>query len=164
MNIKKANINNIEEIFFFVQKAIKKMNNEGILQWDEIYPSKDDFYNDAQKNQLYIAEINGQTAACFTLNQECDEEYKNGNWKYKGSEFYVIHRLCVNPDFQNKGIGTKVCLEIEKIAAAKGIKSLKLDCFTKNPYSQKMYKNLGYSEVGFADWRKGRFVLMEKIL
>ena len=164
MKIKKASLDNIEKIFTFVQKAINKMIEQGIFQWDEIYPTKDDFANDARKNQLYIAEVDGQIAVCFTLNQECDEEYKNGNWKYNGPDFLVIHRLCVNPDFQNKGIGSKVCQEIEKLAAERGMKALKLDCFTQNPYSQKMYTKLGYSEVGFADWRKGRFILMEKIL
>lgn len=152
------------EIFTFVKKAVKKMDEQGIPQWDEIYPTADDFAGDAEKNQLYVAVVDGKPAACFTLNQECDEEYKNGEWSYKGPDFLVIHRLCVNPEFQNQGVGTKVCLEIEKIAAAEGIKSLKLDCFTLNPYSQKMYNKLGYKTVGFADWRKGRFILMEKLL
>ncbi|MCQ2586120.1 MAG: GNAT family N-acetyltransferase [Treponema sp.] len=164
MNVRIATKNDVTEIFAFVQKAVERMNEQGIPQWDEIYPTADDFASDAEKNQLYVAEIDGKPAACFTLSQECDEAYADGKWTYTGPDFLVIHRLCVNPEFQNQGAGTKVCREIEKIAIAAGMKSLKLDCFTLNPYSQKMYNKLGYKTVGYADWRKGRFILMEKIL
>lgn len=40
----------------------------------------------------------------------------------------------------------------------------RLDAFTENPFALKLYDNLGYSRVGYADWRKGRFYLMEKYL
>lgn len=42
--------------------------------------------------------------------------------------------------------------------------SIRLDVFTKNPYAQKLYRKNGYQVRGFADWRKGRFDLMEKKL
>lgn len=164
MTFRKATKTDVAEIFAFVKAAIKKMNELGIPQWDDIYPTLDDFANDAEKNQLYVVEVNGQAAACFTLNKECDEAYADGNWTYEGPDFFVLHRLCVNPEFQNQGVGTAVCLEIEKIVASFCTKSIKLDCFTLNPYSQKMYNKLGYKTVGFADWRKGRFILMEKLL
>lgn len=164
LQVRKATKDDVNQIFAFVQKAVARMIEQGIPQWDEIYPTVDDFAEDAEKNQLYVAEIDGKPAACFTLSQECDDAYADGDWSYGGPDFLVIHRLCVNPEFQNQGVGTKVCLEIEKIALAAGMKSLKLDCFTLNPYSQKMYNKLGYKTVGFADWRKGRFILMEKLL
>lgn len=162
MEIIKATKEEAVKIFEFVKLAIKKMDEQGIFQWDEIYPIQNDFEEDALKNQLYVAKIDGKLAACFTLNKECDEEYKNGAWTYKGLDFCVIHRLCVNPEFQNKGVGKEVCLEIEKILKNNAVKSIKLDCFTENPFSLRLYKKLGYKEVGYADWRKGRFVLMEK--
>lgn len=164
MTVRKATKDDVIQIFAFVQKAVARMIEQGIPQWDEIYPIVDDFAEDAEKNHLYVAEVEGKAAACFTLNKDCDEEYKNGEWTYTGPDFLVIHRLCVNPEFQNRGVGSKVCLEIEKVALAAGMKSLKLDCFTQNPYSQKMYNKLGYKTVGYADWRKGRFILMEKLL
>ena len=164
MNIRKANTEDAARIFSFVKEAVNKMDGQGIKQWDEFYPTQDDFENDASKNQLYIAEINGKPAACFTLNKDCDEEYKNGSWVHTGDNYIVIHRLCVNPEFQNQGLGRKVCIEIENLVKPQGIKSIKLDCFAQNPYSQKLYHKLGYKDVGFADWRKGRFILMEKVL
>ncbi len=96
MKIKKVVPTQVPEVFQFVQSAISKMISQGIFQWDEIYPTQKDFLTDAQNNQLYIVEIDEKPAACFTLNKDCDEEYKNGTWSYTGEDYVVIHRLCVN--------------------------------------------------------------------
>lgn len=105
-----------------------------------------------------------EIVAVYVLNQECDEEYQNGNWNYPNARYYIIHRLCVNPKFQNQGIARQVMQHIEKELQNKGIESIRLDAFTENPYSLKLYQSLGYAITGHADWRKGRFYLMEKSL
>lgn len=38
------------------------------------------------------------------------------------------------------------------------------DIVTQNPFAQKLYRHNGYESRGYADWRKGRFDLMEKKL
>lgn len=53
---------------------------------------------------------------------------------------------------------------IESKLRNEGIKSIRLDAFTKNPYAIKLYKNLGYNIAGIAEWRMGKFYLMEKCL
>ena len=140
------------------------MNEQNISQWDEFYPDRQILQEDLQKNQMFIGKKNGSIAVCFVLNEECDEEYKNGKWICPQSHFCVIHRLCVNPDFQNQGIATKTMNYIEELCKENGFDSIRLDCFTKNPYSIKLYNKAGYSVTGYADWRKGRFELREKKL
>ena len=54
----------------------------------------DDLEDDIKKNQMYIGKKNGKIAVCFVLNEECDEEYKNGKWICPDSHFCIIHRLC----------------------------------------------------------------------
>ena len=138
------------------------MEKQGIHQWDEIYPDLPTITEDIKKNQMYVGIIDNKIAVCFVLNEECDEEYKNGKWKCPNSKFCVIHRLCVNPEFQNQGIATKTMDYIESICKEAGY--VRLDCFTQNPYSQKLYNKTCYKITGYADWRKGRFELREKIL
>ena len=140
------------------------MEKDNIHQWDEIYPDKDILKEDITKNQMYIGKTDNKIAVCFVLNEECDEEYKNGFWKYPDSRFNVIHRLCVNPLFQNQGIAAKTLEYIENLSKSEGYDSIRLDCFTQNPYSRKLYDKAGYSITGYADWRKGRFELREKKL
>ena len=164
MNYSKANKNQIEEVYSVFSAAIENMEKQGIHQWDEIYPDKAILEEDIAKNQMYIGKIDNEIAVCFVLSEECDEEYKNGKWQYPDAKFNVIHRLCVNPKFQNKGIATQTMIYIKKTSKAQGYEVIRLDCFTKNPYSQKLYEKAGYSVVGYADWRKGRFELREKKL
>ena len=140
------------------------MENNDIHQWDEIYPDKAILAEDIRQNLMYIGEIDNKIAVCFVLSEECDEEYKNGKWQWPDSKFCVIHRLCVNPDFQNQGIAGKTLEYIESLCKSQGYDSIRLDCFTENPYSRKLYDKAGYSVVGYADWRKGRFELLEKKL
>ena len=145
---RKAEPNDIEEIC-------------GIVH-DALYPAKEDFQEDIKKDQLYVGSVNGQIAVVYTLNQECDKAYENGKWKYKNEPFYVVHRLCVDPDFQNKGIAKSTLLYVEKQLEGSDIHVIRLDVFSGNPFALRLYDSLGYYKVGHADWRKGKFFLMEK--
>ena len=164
MNYCKATLNQLDEIFLLYTNAIKTMDSQGIPQWDEIYPDKLILEEDIKKNQMYIGLKDERIAVCFVLNEECDEEYKNGKWICSDSKYLIIHRLCVNPDFQNQGIAAKTMEYIENLAKDFGYNSIRLDCFTLNPYSKKLYDKAGYTVTGYADWRKGRFELREKKL
>lgn len=44
------------------------------------------------------------------------------------------------------------------------IEAIRLDVFSENPYALKLYQNMGFIKTGHADWRKGRFYLMEKYI
>ena len=40
--------------------AIDAMERNNIFQWDDLYPAKEDFQEDVNKNQLYVGSVNGQ--------------------------------------------------------------------------------------------------------
>lgn len=159
-----AKVNDLDSIFDLVQNTIKQMKLDNIHQWDNIYPTKADFNNDILRNELYVGIINEKIVVVYALNKECDEQYKNGKWQYIGNNFIVIHRLCVAPDFQKKGIANITLLHIENELRYAGVNAVKLDVFCENPYALKLYSNNGYDKVGIAHWRKGKFLLMEKLL
>lgn len=154
----------LDGVFRLFTAAIAEMNRNNIPQWDELYPDRAILSEDIEKNQLFVGMAEGEIASVYVLNSECDEEYKNGDWRYPNASFCVIHRLCVNPKFQNRGIGNLTMRHIEAQIKQEGFESVRLDAFTRNPYALKMYDKLGYVIVGTADWRKGRFFLMEKKL
>ena len=164
LNYYKAKSQEIDEIFNIYSKSIIKMEKDGIHQWDNIYPDKEIIAEDIAQECMYIGKIGSIIVVCFTLSEEYDEEYKNRTWKYPESKFCIIHRLCVSPDFQNKGIAGETLNYIEILSKSQGYEAIRLDCFTENPYSKKLYDKAGYNVVGYADWRKGRFELREKKL
>lgn len=154
----------IDKICSMVENAIKIMESQQIFQWDSLYPTKADFLEDIEKQQLFIGLAESDILVVYALNRNSDEQYQNGDWKYSASEYRVLHRLCVNPKYQNKGIARTTLLHIEKELKEMGVETIRLDVFGNNPFALSLYQNSGYKKVGYADWRKGRFLLMEKHL
>ena len=164
IDFKKADTGEVDEIFAMFAQTIADMNANGIPQWDEVYPCRDDLLADAEKRELYAGRIDGRVAAAYVLNRECDGEYENGAWQYPDAVYFVIHRLCVSARFQKQGLGTRTVQHIEQQARAMGAESIRLDAFTLNPHAVRLYEKCGYHNVGFAHFRKGIFYLMEKKL
>ena len=164
VQFRKARIEDIDAIVFMYQKAIETMIEHKIYQWDEIYPERSILTEDIQLGQLYLGVCDHTIACAYVINKIYDEEYKNGNWKYPDASFHIIHRLCVNVDFQGKGLGRITVKHIEKQLRDMKIDSIRLDAFTQNPSAVAMYEKLGYQTVGVANLRKGKFFLMEKYL
>lgn len=155
-----ADKSHIDEIYSLFRNAICEMNKNGIYQWDEIYPCRDDIEKDIEQCQMYIAMSEDAIAAVYVINFEYDKQYNDADWEY--SDFIILHRLCVNPDFQHRGIAAAVLNHIEAELKTQGIQSIRLDVFSKNPYALKLYEKAGYKKTGTANFRKGLFYLMEK--
>ncbi|MBR3516683.1 MAG: GNAT family N-acetyltransferase [Lachnospiraceae bacterium] len=164
MEYRIGTLQDLDAICQLIRDAVEEMERHGIHQWDEVYPARADFEEDIRKNNLYLAYEEDTLAALYVISDECDEAYQNGAWKYEDASAYILHRFCVSPKFQNKGIGKKVLLYIEEQIRDMGYRSIRLDTFTENPFAQRLYRHNGYVQVGYADWRKGRFDLMEKKL
>jgi ribosomal protein S18 acetylase RimI-like enzyme len=205
LEIIKITIEDLVDVVNLYKNAIKKMEENNIFQWDEIYPDEDILKDDVIKGQMYGIKMNNemslfqnpvgfepgsrknrqkpgfsthfkeavpktevfeqpQIVCVFVINNEFDEAYLNGKWEYNQDNYKVIHRICVKSNYQNKGIGTKAMIKKAENLKNNNTGSIRLDAFSKNPYSLKMYNKLGYRKVGEANWRKGLFYLLEKIL
>lgn len=151
-------------VCLLIKDAIAEMEKNGIYQWDEVYPARSDFEEDIKNNNLYVVFDEDMLIAFYVISGEYDEQYNNAEWKCEADSAYILHRFCVSPKVQNRGIGKKILRHIEHQIKDMGYKSVRLDTFTENPFAQKLYRHNGYESRGYADWRKGRFDLMEKKL
>ena len=163
MKFRLGTIQDLDDICKLVGNAITEMEKHEIYQWDEHYPARSDFEEDIRNNNLYVVCEGDELAAFYVISNESDEQYNNAEWLF-GDNYYVLHRFCVDPNMQNKGVGKMVLSHIEEQIKDMGYKSVRLDTFTKNPFAQRLYRHNGYEARGYADWRKGRFDLMEKAL
>ena len=154
----------IDAICTLITSAIAEMERNNIYQWDSIYPAKEDFSNDIINKTLYVGTIDDDIAVVYAINKDADEQYANGLWAYPDSDYCIIHRFCVNPKFQNRGVARETLRHIESTLRENATESIRLDVFTENPYALRLYRSNGYTEVGTTHWRKGTFLLMEKHL
>ncbi len=154
----------IEIIAHIIKAAIAEMEKKQIFQWDHRYPTREDFLLDCKKKQLFVGILENDIAVVFAINREYDEQYKRGIWKYPEREYRIIHRLCVNPKYQNQGIARLTLEYVEAVLRNSGIEAIRLDVFGNNPFALALYHHHGYEKAGMAQWRKGQFYLMEKYL
>ena len=111
---------------------------------------------------MYVGRAGGRIAVMFVLNMQYDESYNHAAWKAPDVPYRVLHRFCVDPDFQGCGVGGKALDHIEKLLSEQGIHAVRIDAFSKNSYALKMYEKHGYTVAGTVDFRMGLFMLMEK--
>ena len=60
-----AVMDDLEDIFRLVECAVKQI-----------------FRNDIKNKSLYIGVIHDKIVVVCALNEQCDEQYKNGQWQY----------------------------------------------------------------------------------
>ena len=164
MEHRKATIADLDTAFSLIRDAITEMDRNDIPQWDTLYPTKEDLRQDIENGTLTFVFLEDQPAAIYVLSTECDDAYHACAWEEPDDTACVLHRFCVSPAFQHRGVGSAVLSMAENEAVESGFVSMRLDVFTRNPFALRLYEKAGYRQRGFADWRKGRFLLMEKRL
>lgn len=164
MEFRKASRNDLKAVTAIFQAAVHHMDEQGIPQWDELYPAEEDLKGDILRSEMMLGLENGAPVCTYTLNRDCDPEYATGTWQYSGPDFRVLHRLCVSPSCQHRGIAAQAMDYFEEMLRAEGCRALRLDVFSRNPYALRLYENRGFRRVGEAQWRKGLFYLYEKVL
>ena len=164
ISYEKGKMSELEDIVKIFKNAAEEMLHHQINQWNEVYPNEAILKADIENEELFVGKINNEIAVVYVLNQLCDEQYSNGKWTEDQGSFKVVHRLCVNPTYQNRGVGRQTMTYIEEELIKEGKRAIRLDVFSKNPFALKMYGALGYNVVGEAHWRKGLFYLMEKLI
>ena len=145
--IRKGDISDIDAILNITKSCAKHMIKNDIYQWNEHYPDRGSFINDAENQELYVYVINSEVVACISLCLHMDEVYLPVKWKTKNDNNLYIHRLAVHPDFQQKGIGKILMDFAEKYGREKKFISVRLDTFSVNKRNLKFYESRGYERL-----------------
>lgn len=146
------------------------MREEGIDQWDELYPDRAVLEGDLRSGAAFALFIpperqdpaGKRPAAYVALNGEQSPEYAQVTWALSDESPLVIHRLCVDPRFRGLGAAKRLVLFAEDYARRHGHASIRLDAFSLNPAALSLYESLGYERRGEVFFRKGRFFCFEK--
>ena len=145
--IRAGEISDIDAVLNITKSCAIHLTQSDIFQWNEHYPDRSSFINDAENQQLYVYVINGKVVACISLCVHMDEVYLPVKWKTKNDNNLYIHRLAVHPDFQKKGIGKILMDFAQKYAKEKKFASVRLDTFSVNKRNLKFYESRGYQRL-----------------
>ena len=129
-----------------IEASRAALDRAGISQWDDTYPSRAVVESDIAKGTLYVLEEAGVTA-CITLDSIQDPAYARVAWTIP-EPVLVVHRLCVDPTAQGRGLARELMTFAEAFAREHGYRGIRLDAFSGNPRALNLYRHRGYSDVG----------------
>lgn len=171
MIFRKATEQDINKIFE-IYEAIHTLEEQGITTtgWIRgVYPVRETASNALKRDDLFVAEQNGEIVASAVINQMQTEEYKEGKWEYPApdAEISVLHTLTVSPSAGGKGVGKAFISFYEQYAKQQNCPCLRIDTNARNVRAREMYKKLGFKEVGivpcdFNGIPSVKMVLLEK--
>ena len=159
--IRLARIEELDSVYSLVQEATRHMDNQGIPQWDDIYPSKAILNADIENQQMHVIEVEGRVAGLIVINEVQSPEYASVAWKHSGRAF-VVHRLTIHPGDQRHKLASYLMDFAEEKAVTENYDCIRLDAFTRNPAAFALYENRGYRKAGIVRFRKGEFFCFEK--
>jgi GNAT superfamily N-acetyltransferase len=163
--VRRAHEDDLPRLADLLRACVAAMRNRGIDQWDDVYPTEATLRADIMAGSLYVAAAPGTPiAGAFTVDRREEPEYATVAWRLVGRPVSVVHRLMIHPTCQRRGLGRHLMTLAEIAARRAGCGALRLDAFTGNEPSLRLYAKLGYDEVGQVRFRKGLFSCFEKDL
>lgn len=159
--ISKLTSESIGDSFALIQNAIEGLKMRGIDQWDDKYPAFENIEHDIISGHAFGYFTCGTITGYMGLDNEYPPEYDNVKWKYHGQAL-VVHRLCIKTENQSQGIGSEMMLFAQKYAKDNSYDVIRLDAFSRNPASLRLYEKLGFLRAGSVEFRKGTFYCYEK--
>jgi GNAT superfamily N-acetyltransferase len=163
--VRHAHEDDLSRLLELLRACVTQMQSSGIDQWDDVYPSEATLRADVAAGSLYIAAAAGHPlAGAFVVDQRQEPEYAAVPWRLADAPVGVVHRLMIHPSCQRRGLGRHLMGFAEISARRLGCGAIRLDAFTGNAPSLRLYESLGYRDAGAVRFRKGTFRCFEKAL
>jgi len=111
---------------------------------------------------LFMAANAGEPVGTVALSTVRPNFWRKKYWTEPEAKALGVFGLAIDPKFQRQGVGTFVMRETESLAEEHGIRYVRLDAYSVNPFSTTFYRNIGYDERGEIDLRELKLTLFEK--
>jgi GNAT superfamily N-acetyltransferase len=102
--IVRADASHLGAAWGIVARCRAALAEGGILQWDDVYPTRDVVAADIAAGRLYVLTSAGRARAVVALDVTPDEQYAAVGWT-SAEPALIVHRLCVDPAAQGRGFG-----------------------------------------------------------
>ncbi|WP_073507876.1 aminoacyl-tRNA hydrolase [Streptobacillus notomytis] len=147
--LRKAKLEDMEKILEIKELAIEYQKEIGLTQWSNNYPLEKDFKNDIELKRGYIYEKDNQIYAYASLNYDIDNMYLK---TYDGNinnniDYSSIHRVMVNKNEMNKGIGKEFLEKLIRISTKDSRFVVRIDTHKDNIAMIKLIDKLNFKYI-----------------
>ena len=164
LKIERGQLFDLQKLFQIYLNGKINLENNGIYQWTDNYPTISIIEDDLKKDVLYTLKNNEKIIGAINISEEQETEYNSIKWEFDNSKILVIHRLVIDPKYQKKGYAQKLMDFAEKFAKENNYTSIRLDAYSQNLRVIEFYKKRNYvirGNVNFPE-REHEFYCMEK--
>jgi ribosomal protein S18 acetylase RimI-like enzyme len=150
--IRKAKIEEVEELNMIIDDAKALFKSKGSTQWQDLdgYPNIETLIEDIKKGSLYVKVLEDKPVGIVALSRDEEEAYNviyGGCW-LNLDRYYVIHRLAVKKEYYGRGIAKELMKFAEEVAISEGVYNIKVDTMENNVNMNMLLIKLGYVKCG----------------
>lgn len=146
--VRLAKISDLRDILNITRSCALDMERQGIFQWNEHYPNQAAFLEDIRRRELHVVEEDGKLRGAVVVSTLMDQEYEPIPWLVPHGNSTYVHRLCVDPRHQGRGLARELMDFAEASSKQRGFASVRLDTFSQNKRNQAFYEQRGYQRLG----------------
>lgn len=154
-----------DRIMEIIEQAKRQMWREGKDQWTAAYPALSDIDADIQQGAAHVMLHAGHIVAygAVVLTGEPVYEKIRGRW-LTSRPYVVLHRLAVADEAKGHGVGVQFMHGVERVAAAAGVHSFRVDTNHDNSRMLRLLDKEGFTFCGNVYYRQGERMAYEKLL
>jgi ribosomal protein S18 acetylase RimI-like enzyme len=150
----------------FIQAMFEEAKRVGRLtgttDWDEFYPNREILDEDIERGDLWALREDGRILAVIAL---LNEEFEEGvDVRWADARACELARLCVDPGLQSRGIGAEMMRLVSEEAARQGYNATRHLASVYNPAALRLYRKLGYTELGPVHCYGRDYIAFERLL
>lgn len=174
MLIREARIEELDEVMAFYEMMCRELASKDFLkkEYKGGFPTLDMVTASIKNSCLFIGEENGEIAAAYIMNNECDAAYDAVPWRVDADKKHasILHALRVAPKYGGRGYAGKLVEHAAETARTRGQKAIRLDCLVENTIAHKLYLSHGFQIVGETEMyyedigERRKFLMFERVI
>jgi acetyltransferase, GNAT family protein len=164
MNLRKAHIEDMEDVMRVFSQARLAQRRAGFRQWEDGYPSIDVLKSDIDRAIGFILDDNGKTAGYIAIAAYDDEYNRHTELWDVGKDYAVFHRIALSDDYRGKKLSGILFDLAESHALRTGAAFVRIDTGLENRPMQHILSKRGYTSLGRCDFIWGERLAYEKPL